>query len=181
MKRSHLLTLLEQYSSSPEQIETKKQMLAFIKENPNCFERSLESGHVTASSWLLNHDKTHALLMHHAKLNRWLQLGGHCDGNPDVLAVAIAEAREESGVNHIAPIKNDIFDIDIHLIPENSREKEHYHYDVRFLLQMTQDKTVIKNSESHELIWISKEFNMNTLVTDTSVLRLFSKWIQLGN
>ena len=71
----------------------KQGMLDFIHTQPECFERSLAMGHITASSWLLNKDGSKVLLMHHTKLNNWFQLGGHCDGNPDVLEVAIKEAQ----------------------------------------------------------------------------------------
>lgn len=154
----------------------KTQMIKFINDNEACFERSLEIGHVTASAWLLNKDGSKALLMHHAKLNEWFQPGGHCDGNHDVLEVALKEAREESGVAQIHPVFEDIFDIDIHLIPENKSQKAHYHYDVRFLLQITSDEEVFGNSESKELRWITR--NKNELLTDNpSVARMFNKWV----
>jgi len=154
----------------------KKGMLDFIQAQPECFERSLAMGHITASSWLLNRDGSKFLLMHHTKLNNWFQLGGHCDGNPDVLEVAIKEAQEESGIKGIAAVCLDIFDIDIHLIPENSRDKAHYHYDVRFLLQVTSDEDVVQNHESKELRWIAKD--LSALPTrNVSIVRMFNKWM----
>jgi len=154
----------------------KKDMLEFIQAQPECFERSLAMGHITASSWLLNKDGSKALLMHHTKLNNWFQLGGHCDGNPDVLEVAIKEAQEESGINGIVAVYADIFDIDIHLIPENSRDKAHYHYDVRFLLQVNSDEDVVQNHESKELRWIQKD--LSVLPTqNVSIVRMFNKWV----
>jgi len=177
MHRNILLTLLHNYTpKAPEEIGYKKTIIDFITQYDQCFERTLEIGHITASSWLLNKSGTHALLMHHAKLNMWVQLGGHCDGDPDVLAVAIKEAQEESGIMGIKPINTTIFDIDVHLIPANSREKEHYHYDIRFLLQVTSDEPVIQNSESKALSW----FNKNVLELPTnelSVVRMFKKWV----
>ncbi|MDR3549861.1 MAG: NUDIX hydrolase [Candidatus Babeliales bacterium] len=177
MKRSQLIALLNKYNPLfDEEIAAKKRMLSFIDCNVDCFERSLEIGHITASSWLLSKDGSAALLMHHAKLNVWCQLGGHCDGDSDVLAVAIKEAQEESGITAIAPIDTDIFDIDIHLIPANSREKEHYHYDVRFLLQVISDEEFVQNEESKELRWIEK--TADALPTkERSVTRMFDKWI----
>lgn len=177
MKRSILLNLLQKYSPLDQQEQIfKKKMLAFIQKYENCFERSLAIGHITASAWLINIQGTHALLMHHAKLNQWFQLGGHCDGNPDVLAAALTEAQEESGIGNIVLISTDIFDIDIHLIPENSREKAHYHYDVRFLLQVTTTNNVIQNAESKELRWIGKQ--PDQLPTNNpAVTRMFYKWI----
>lgn len=177
MHRQQLISLLDNYHpTAPEEIADKAKMLAFIRAHPDCFERTLAIGHITASAWLLDKSGTHALLMHHAKLDNWFQLGGHCDGNPDVLAVAIKEAQEESGINGIAAVSPEIFDIDVHLIPANPREKAHYHYDVRFLLRVTSDEDVIQNTESKELRWISK--NPAELPTKgRSVTRMFEKWI----
>lgn len=172
-----LIKMLEDYTSAfPEEIAFRERILAFIKQYQNCFEQSLEVGHITASAWLLNKDQSKALLMHHMKLNKWFQLGGHCDGNPDTLAVAIKEAQEESGINNIEPVNQEIFDIDIHFIPENKREKAHYHYDVRFLLRVTSDEKISQNRESKELRWIGQ--NKTDLPTDNpSVVRMFNKWI----
>lgn len=179
MKRAKLVTMLENYFPAvKEEIDFKQEIIAFIKENPNCFERSLEKGHITASAWLLNKNKSHTLLMHHTKLDKWIQLGGHCDGDPDVLAVAIKEVQEESGIQNVVPVSNDIFDIDIHLIPENKKEKAHYHYDIRFLLQVVGDEHIVQNKESKELRWIAKELNLIP-TNEQSVIRMFKKWINL--
>src|SRR3989338_318582 len=157
MHAQNLLELLEHYNpTDTDEIEYKKRIIDFVLSYANCFERSLAIGHITASAWLLSKDKTHALLMHHTKLDNWFQLGGHCDGNPDTCAVAIKEAQEESGIAHIIPVTKNIFDIDIHRIPDTPREKAHDHYDIRFLLQVTSNEQVIQNSESKELRWISK-------------------------
>lgn len=178
MNKHTLIKLLHEYHpTAPEELVYKDKMLTFIENHDDCFERSLAIGHITGSAWLLNKDQTQALIMHHAKLNRWVQLGGHCDGNPNVLNVAIKEAQEESGIKSIVPINDTIFDIDIHLIPANSKEKEHFHYDVRFLLQVTSNEHVIQNSESKELRWIGK--NRDELPSDEpSVNRLFNKWVE---
>lgn len=179
MMRTKLKDMLVTYMPTHTEYTFKTEMLSFIEQHPNCFERSLAVGHITASSWLINHDNTSALLMHHAKLDRWLQLGGHCDGDPDVLAVAIKEAQEESGLTEIVPVSTEIFDIDIHLIPDTPKEKAHYHYDVRFLLQATKkDEPVIVNSESKSLVWISKDTSSIEFFKDNlSVVRLFNKWL----
>ena len=177
MKRSGLLTLLQNYTPTAQEVASKHEMIAFINAHEDCFERSLDTGHITASSWLLNKDGSRALLMHHTKLDCWIQLGGHCDGDHDVLRVALKEAQEESGITDIVPVLHDIFDIDIHLIPENKKEKAHYHYDVRFLLQVTSDEQVIQNRESKELRWITKD--PQSLPTQSrSVVRMFEKWIR---
>jgi len=157
--------------------EYKKTILQFLATYPDAFERSLELGHITASCWLVNKDNTKALLTHHRKLNKWFQLGGHCDGNRNALAVALLEAQEESGINAIEPVMNDIFDIDVHAIPENKKDKAHYHYDIRFLLQVVSDEESVVGAESYDLAWISKE--RSALPTDErSVIRMFDKWLE---
>ncbi len=178
LNRLNLITLLKKYNpTAPEEIVFKNETLSFIDQHSDCFERSLQIGHITASCWLLNNDGSKALLLHHAKLNRWFQLGGHCDGDSDTLAVAIKEAQEESGILNIIPVSTDIFDIDIHLIPENSREKAHYHYDIRFLLQVVGDEEVVQNRESKELRWIEKD-SKALPTNEHSVVRMFNKWLE---
>jgi 8-oxo-dGTP pyrophosphatase MutT (NUDIX family) len=174
MKRNRLLSLLNKYQPTAEEVIYKNRMLEFIKENPECFERSLAIGHITASAWLLDKDYSKVLLMHHAKLNLWVQLGGHCDGESDTLAVAIKEAQEESGINSIAALSDEIFDIDIHLIPANKKEQEHYHYDVRFLLDVTSNEDFVQNSESKELKWFGIEDQLPT--ESHSIMRMVEKW-----
>lgn len=178
MKRKSLQELLERYVSQyPEEKVYKRQMLEFINEHSDCFERSLQIGHITASAWLLSKDGSKALMLHHKKLDRWLQLGGHCDGDTDVLAVAIKEAQEESGIQDIKAVSRDLFDIDIHLIPANpkSGEKAHYHYDVRFLLQVKSDEKVVQNSESNELRWVNKDIHQLP-TQENSIVRMVQKW-----
>lgn len=176
MNRNYLISLLENYHpTDTHEISSKKRILAFIKAHNDCFERSLALGHITASAWLLNKDQSKALLMHHTKLNMWVQLGGHCDGNPNVLEVAIKEAQEESGINNIIPVSHNIFDIDVHRIPATSKEEAHDHYDLRFLLKVTSDENVVQNHESKELRWISKN-RAELPAQEQSVVRMFEKW-----
>jgi len=177
--RREVLELLDAYVPFPEEALFKERTIAFIKKHPECFERSLSEGHITASAWLLNKQGTKALLMHHAKLEMWVQLGGHCDGNPSVLDVAIQEAQEESGVMQIAPVSRAIFDLDIHEIPEKGGLKAHLHYDIRFLLQIVSGDAPRKNHESKQLLWVDK--GSSQLPTDSrSVVRMFLKWNALS-
>lgn len=180
MHRNHLLQLLANYTpSDQDEIDYKDDIIEFVQDNEECFERSLEHGHITASAWLLNKEGDKALLTHHKKLNRWFQLGGHCDGDSDILASAIREAQEESGIKSIKPVHDQIFDVDVHFITGNNKEEKHYHYDVRFLLQVQSDEKVTISGESKDLRWISK--NLDELPTDeVSVTRMFKKWVMLG-
>lgn len=153
--------------------DMQAQLLAFVEKHENCFERSLLIGHVTASAWVVNPERTHVLLLHHGKLDKWLQPGGHCDGDADVLAVALREVSEETGLCP-APVSKEIFDVDAHIIPERKGVPAHVHYDVRFLLEIGQDHQPVVSEESHDVEWVelSKVAARNT---DESVLRMVSK------
>lgn len=179
MIRNQLLDLLNRYQPNDvQQEEIKKKITAFVIDHPDCFERSLLIGHITASAWLINKKQTHALLMHHVKLDRWVQPGGHCDGMTDVCAVAVKEAQEESGVNAIEPLSHAIFDLDIHTIPARADVPEHEHYDIRFLTRITDDSEPQRNYESKGLMWVSRDEDALS-VEGTSVGRMFKKWQQI--
>ncbi|MCC8372281.1 MAG: NUDIX hydrolase [Rickettsia endosymbiont of Pseudomimeciton antennatum] len=165
-------------SNFREENEYKERMLDFLDNCKNPFSRQTKEGHFTSSGFLLNSNKTKFLLMHHRKLDKWLQPGGHCDGNNDLLAVAIKEAQEESGILDIEPISRQIYDIDVHFIPSNAKEQEHYHYDVRFLLKTVCNDFFVKNVESHDLRWIEFASNYEELLLDGSVKRMIKKYSQ---
>ena len=177
MKRKLILDLLDKYHPTDlHEQKCKKQIVDFITTYEDCFERSLLIGHITCSGWLLNKEKTKALLMHHTKLNIWVQLGGHCDGESDVFSVAKKELQEESGIIGIEKIYSEIFDIDVHTVPARPNEPEHIHYDIRFLFKVTSKEKIIQNKESKELRWISKD-SSELPTRQRSVTRMFDKWV----
>jgi hypothetical protein len=175
MRKEFLNTykLLERYEPLyPEEVVSKEKMLELLMTCDDSFLRTCRVGHFTSSAFLLNKEMTHVCLMHHAKLDKWMQLGGHCDGDSDVLNVSIKEAQEESGIKNIRPIDYGIFDIDIHLIPPYSKDDAHYHFDIRFLLHAYEDDVLIKNHESKALRW----FDKNEEDFPKNVQRMFEKW-----
>lgn len=153
-----------------------ERMTAFVEQQPRCFQRSLAEGHITGSSWLVDSSLERVLLTHHAKLNRWLQLGGHADGDPDVLQVALNEAREESGIRDLQVWSPFMFDIDIHLIPARGSEPAHFHYDCRFVVQALTSEVYTVSEESHDLQWIEVG-DIATFTTEESMLRMARKWL----
>ena len=146
----------------------------FVRAHADCFERSLAVGHVTGSAWIVDPSRERCLLTHHRKLGRWLLLGGHCDDDPDVLAVALREAREESGLGALRVLSSHIFDCDVHEIPQRGSEAAHFHHDVRFLLEADPDEPLVVSAESRALAWVALE-NVAKLSGDESVLRLVAK------
>ena len=107
----------------------------------------------TASSWLIDASGTRVLLTHHRKLDRWLQPGGHADGDGDLASVALREAEEETGLPGLR-IEGGVFDLDRHAIPARGSEPEHFHYDVRYVVRAGADEAFVVNEESHALKWL---------------------------
>lgn len=173
--RTSLLTALRFFAQKhPEQQQAADKMQAFIESTPDCFQRWYQSGHMTGSAWLINPAGDKALLTLHRKLGRWLQTGGHADGDANLLRVALREATEESGINNITAESTDIFDIDIHLIPENpaKREPAHYHYDVRFLFRAPHESFAISDESEALEWWGAEDFATRCSELDSSVLRM---------
>ena len=98
MHRWPLLEMLARYRDTfPGEGVVVEQITELVHTHSNCFDRTCRPGHITAAAWILSTDRRRALLTHHRKLNRWLQLGGHTDGQWHVEDAALREAREESG------------------------------------------------------------------------------------
>lgn len=177
MKRQQILQLLAQYTpADASENEHWQDTITFIKQHDDCFERSLAVGHVTGSAWVIDPHQRQVLLMHHRKLNRWFQPGGHCDGEADVAQVALKEASEETGLTALKIVADCIFDIDVHLIPANAKEAAHYHYDIRFLVEADSGQPLIQNQESKNLAWINYE-DVSNYNNDESMVRMARKVI----
>ena len=178
MYRKPLFELLENYE--PVFLEEKlykRNMLDFLRANEDCFERSLRIGHFTGSAWIIDYDNSNFLLTHHKKLGIWVQLGGHADGCSNIVKVAEKEAFEESGLESLKLVSSEIFDIDVHKIPKYKDIPEHFHYDVRFLLKVSDKNDFIKiSNESLDLKWFDKA----PPYASSSIIRMFEKWKKFG-
>ncbi len=175
MHRNNILAKLDSYLKKfPDEQETVNQMVSFVEANKDCFERTLSIGHITGSAWLMDENYERALLTHHRKLDRWLQPGGHADGQSNVLAVAMRESEEESGLAEIEPVSDSLFDIDIHLIPARGNEAEHFHYDCRFLLRSVGSDQYTVSEESDDLAWILLS-DMASYTSEVSITRMVDK------
>jgi 8-oxo-dGTP pyrophosphatase MutT (NUDIX family) len=140
------------------------------------FSRERLVGHFTASSWLVDRAGARVLLTHHRKLDRWLQLGGHADGDRDLARVALREAEEESGLDGLS-VESGIFDLDRHWIPERGEVPGHWHYDVRYIVHVGENETYAVSDESHDLAWRDITVISADIELDPSLRRMAEKWL----
>ncbi|MEM7041117.1 MAG: NUDIX hydrolase [Bacteroidota bacterium] len=174
MHRRPLLEALARHTPhDAEEAEMRDRMQAFVESTIDCFERSHLAGHVTGSAFIVSPTRDAVLLMHHRKLNRWLQPGGHCDGDPEFVAVTCREVLEETGLG-LEPVSTDIYDVDIHWIPERKQVPGHWHYDVRLLFVADPATPLLINAESTALAWVPLQ-DLHAKNSDRSILRMAEK------
>jgi 8-oxo-dGTP pyrophosphatase MutT (NUDIX family) len=114
------------------------------------------------------------LLTHHRKLDKWLQLGGHADGEPDLWAVAEKEALEETGLPTVKAVSKRLFDLDRHAIPPHADVPAHFHYDLRFLFEADPKAALLVSNESKNLAWVPLD-RVARLNSEASMLRMIEK------
>ncbi len=171
-----MMEVLKQYNpeSEEEQHYQIKMLHLYNSKKEVAFTRQNIQAHFTASAWIIDPKSYEILLLHHKKLNKWLQPGGHADGEMDLERVSRKEAYEETGLEDLSLIIKGIFDIDIHLIPENKGVPQHYHYDVRFAYFCNDRTRTQINSESNKFQWIEIE-KVKNLTDEPSILRMVNK------
>jgi 8-oxo-dGTP pyrophosphatase MutT (NUDIX family) len=184
MHRQHLNELLARYAAAwPAETEIARRFADFVHEHADCLLRTCAPGHITASAWIVDARGERALLTHHRKLGRWLQLGGHVDGEQQVERAALREAQEESGMRvfrflrwlpELVPI-----DLDVHGIPARRGEPAHEHWDVRFWLQAEAGQDIVRSDESNDLRWFAAA-ELAAATVEESVLRLARKTARLA-
>jgi len=157
-----------------EQARERDRIVAWIDRYPaDAHRRERLEGHLTASALVVDPARGKALLTHHKKLGRWLQLGGHCDGDANLARSALREAIEESGIADLR-IDPTPIDVDVHTIPARGAEPEHLHLDTRFLVLAPEGAREAVGEESLALRWFAPD-QLGSIPTDESVRRLFRR------
>jgi len=183
MHRQELLQLLKNYKTRfMDELAFVNRSIAFVEQNTQVFLRELKPAHVTGSAWVVNQDRSRALMMHHKKLNAWYQPGGHADGDSDIIRVALRETAEETGIDpsEIKLVSGEIFDVDIHTVPAHGTDSAHEHVDIRFLIEINDQLPVPGNDESHEVLWIDLH-NVSHFNRNRSTYRMLEKTRALRN
>ena len=163
MHRATLLARLRAHRpTDAKERADRDHIIDFVTRNADCFGKANPRGHITGSAFIV--DPTgRFLLTHHAKLKRWLQVGGHSDpGEHDPLQTALREAREESGLTDLEPLGLTPLDVDVHRIPARTKasgrvEAAHDHLDVRYVLRTRTPDAIVLTEESTALRWFPFE------------------------
>ncbi|WP_109831403.1 NUDIX hydrolase [Reichenbachiella versicolor] len=175
MTRKIFLDQLNNYATTFQEEQKFVPLFVDILDYPNAYERNLLDRHLTASAWVLHPKRNQVLLLHHAKLDRWLQPGGHADGDQNLLQVAQKEVEEETGLSNLELIGESFFDLDIHTIPERKEVPTHDHYDVRYAFIAHDFDKIQKNHESNDLQWVSIEQVGELTFQEQSMVRMIEK------
>ncbi len=171
---TQLETLLARYQPShPEDGAALVRMREVLGHETKCFDRHCMPAHFTASAWVLSHCGQNVALVHHKKLEKWLQPGGHADGNPNMLAVALKELSEECGVTTVSILPG-IFDLDVHIIPAFGDTPSHEHLDVRFAMRLNGPCALSCSTESHQVDWV-RLATLEKFSCEASILRMRAK------
>jgi ADP-ribose pyrophosphatase YjhB (NUDIX family) len=173
--QSDALSLLSAYQPADENEQQAKTFITeFVRRQERYWSRQTLEGHLTASAWITDEAQEKAVLLHHKKLDIWVQPGGHVDDADESLeSASLREASEETGLKGIELKSPQIFDLDVHKIPARKGEPDHWHLDVRFWF-VARNTTLQISEESNELVWMDAK-EIQKITDEESVLRMVRK------
>ena len=166
---------LEQYKPYNEQEEVEKRiMLKYLTDFDNSLTRQNEYGHFTSSAFVLNKERTKILMIYHNIYKSWAWVGGHSDGDSDLLQVAIKEAKEETGITNVKPVSDDIYSLEIVTVNGHVKRGKyvgsHVHLNLTYLLEADEAEAIkIKEDENSGVKWVP----INEVVNESN-----ERWIK---
>ncbi|MDD6144279.1 MAG: NUDIX hydrolase [bacterium] len=154
--------LLSYLPYNEQEVRDRELILRCLKDESDVFTRKNDLVHMTASAWIVNADRTKVLMAYHNLYQSWAWLGGHADGETDLLAVALKEAQEESGLAHVWPVMEQIYSVEsLHVCGHVKRGRyvsSHIHLNVTYLLEADEnDPLFIKADENSGVAWFAPE------------------------
>lgn len=179
-----LIENLKYYQPFNEQEERDRdRILEWLSRYENAFSRDNEWGHMTASAWVVNRERTKVLMVYHNIYHSWSWLGGHADGETDLLAVALREVQEESGVSRVRPVSEEIFSVEILTVDGHEKKGRyvpcHLHLNVTYLLEADElETTTVKEDENSGVGWFSPEEALAASTEPWFVERVYKKLIE---
>lgn len=155
-------------------------ILDFLEKNGDAFLRSNLLAHMTASSWIVNPERTKTLMVYHNLYDSWSWTGGHADGETDLLSVALREAREETGIEHVRPLSPEIFSLEVLTVDGHEKRGEyvpsHLHMNVTYLLESEESDTLhICREENSGVAWFTLEEALKASTEPWFVERIYKK------
>ena len=163
MKREELLNQIAAYIPYNEQEAADRELiLHWIQDHDDAFTRQNQVAHITASAWVVNRDRRKVLLVYHNIYNSWSWLGGHADGETDLLSVAVREVKEEAGISNVRPVSEEIFSLESLTVDGHMKKgkyvSSHLHFNLTYLLEADSEEAVsIKADENSGVAWFSPE------------------------
>ena len=151
---------IEKYVPYNEQEEKDKNtILKYMDAFEDTLTRNNEFGHFTASAWVVNKERTKVLMIYHNIYKSWAWTGGHADGESDLLSVAVREVKEETGVENVKVLDDDIFSLEIVCVNGHIKRgkyvSSHVHLNVTYLLEVDENETLrIKEDENSGVKWV---------------------------
>ena len=163
-----------------EEAHDKAEMLRLMEENSDIFMRENDRAHMTASAWVVNQARDKVLMVYHNIYDSWSWLGGHADGEEDLLAVALREVREESGLTNVRPVSEDIYSLEILTVGEHQKNgvcvREHLHLNLTYLLEADEGEALhIKEDENSGVRWFAPEAALSASSEPWMVEHIYKK------
>ena len=184
MNRLELINQIKKYRTINEQEEKDKYLLLeWIMDHEDAFSRENKIAHITASGWVVNKDRSKVLMVYHNIYDSWSWIGGHADGETDLLATAMREVREETGVKNVCPVTEEIFSIEILTVDGHTKNgnyvSSHLHLNVTYLLEADSEETVsIKADENSGVAWFTPEEALKKSTEPWFVENIYTKLLE---
>ena len=179
--RAELTEAIRAFRPENEQEEAdKKGILAFLAANENAFTRDNIIAHMTASAWVVNRDRTKVLMVYHRIYDSWSWTGGHADGEENLLAVALREVTEETGVSSVTPVSDDIFSLEILTVDGHEKHgsyvPSHLHMNVTYLLEADEEEPLtVCEDENKGVAWFGLDEALSASSEPWFVQRIYRK------
>ena len=186
-KVSELLEQIETYHPWNEQEEKDKVLiLDWIKNNVDAFSRDNKVAHMTASAWVVNRERDKVLMLYHNIYHSWSWLGGHADGETDLLSVALREVKEEAGISKVRPVSEGIFSLESLTVDGHEKNgvyvSSHLYLNVTYLMEADpEEKVSIKEDENSGVAWFAPEEALERSTEPWFVDRVYKKLIEKMN
>ncbi len=158
----------------------KAAMLAFLARNENALLRENETAHLTASAWAVNRARSHVLMVYHNIYRSWSWTGGHADGDGDLLAVALRELREETGIKSALPVSSEVFSLEILTVDGHEKRgvyvPSHLHLNLTYLLEADDREPLsVKPDENRGVRWIPSSEVLSAVTEPWMNARIYEK------